>query len=485
MKKKDPQKDWDNGKEPKPGRDSAGGREPRAPRKRIRIRQDQDQPKFENRRPYGDNQERRTYDRNANRDGDRSAQGKRTPYNRDDRNKRPYNREDNREERGERRYGQNRRPYNREERGERNERPFGERRERPNRRPNDRNSRHDRDNRDNRTFGRNREESPRNERRRPYDRDQRQERSGRFATRRDDGEQRRDSRPDDRKKNFRRDPENKLNYLKDRHKRREMDIRPKAKAPEYDEKKLREIERNKGIQHGSEIRLNKYIANAGLCSRREADRFIAAGEIKVNGKVVTEMGHKVTHRDEIKWNGKILNGEKKVYVLLNKPKDFITTMDDPQNRRTVMELVAKACEERIYPVGRLDRNTTGLLLLTNDGDLADKLAHPGNKVRKVYQAMLNKPLEEEHFEAIKAGFKLEDGDVEVDDLAIVTPDRLDVGIELHIGRNRIVRRIFEHFGYEVVKLDRVLYGGLTKKDLPRGRWRFLTEKELIRLKYFI
>lgn len=232
------------------------------------------------------------------------------------------------------------------------------------------------------------------------------------------------------------------------------------------------------------IRLNKYIADAGVCSRREADKLIEAGEIKVNGKPVTELGFKVSRKDVVTYQGQKLKREKLVYVLLNKPKDFITTMDDPEDRKTVMELVKTAANERIYPVGRLDRNTTGLLLLTNDGELTKKLSHPSYNVKKVYQVDLDKPLTEEHFEQIKAGLQLEDGEAKVDEIAVLSADSTVLGVEIHIGRNRIVRRIFEHLGYEVVRLDRVMYAGLTKKDLPRGKWRYLSQKELIRLKHF-
>jgi len=231
------------------------------------------------------------------------------------------------------------------------------------------------------------------------------------------------------------------------------------------------------------MRLNRYIANAGVCSRREADELIGRGDIVVNGKVVTEMGYKVQETDIVKYGKTTLNPEKLVYVLLNKPKDYLTTTEDPEERRTVMELVADAGNFRIYPVGRLDRNTTGLLLMTNDGELADKLTHPSNNVRKIYQAELDKPITEEHFEAIKAGVELEDGVIKPDELAIVTPDAHVVGIEIHSGRNRIVRRSIENFGYEVTKLDRTIYAGLTKKELPRGKWRFLEPKEVIKLKY--
>ncbi|WP_306415997.1 pseudouridine synthase [Fulvivirga ulvae] len=231
-----------------------------------------------------------------------------------------------------------------------------------------------------------------------------------------------------------------------------------------------------------EIRLNKYISNAGVCSRREADKLIAAGEIKVNGQVITELGYKVEATDKVVYKGKNLTPEKSVYVLLNKPKDFITTTDDPENRRTVMELVKNACEERIYPVGRLDRNTTGLLLFTNDGELARKLAHPSHKVKKIYRVELDKNITKEDFVKIEEGLELEDGVAVVDGLGIVDNNKKILGIEIHIGKNRIVRRIFEHLGYEVIKLDRVMYGPLDKLNLPRGKWRFLTDKEIDKLK---
>ncbi len=225
-------------------------------------------------------------------------------------------------------------------------------------------------------------------------------------------------------------------------------------------------------------RLNKFIANAGVCSRREADTLIADGKIKVNGKLITEMGYKVFSSDKVMYNSKQLQGEKLVYVLLNKPRDFITTTSDPQNRRTVMDLVKTAGDERIFPVGRLDRNTTGLLLLTNDGDLTKILSHPSHNVKKIYKATLDKPLTKKDFESIKAGFTLDDGPVILDDIAYTSASGFEIGVELHLGRNRIVRRVFEHFEYEVKHLDRVVFAGLTKKDLPRGKWRFLSPKEI-------
>lgn len=235
------------------------------------------------------------------------------------------------------------------------------------------------------------------------------------------------------------------------------------------------------------IRLNRYIANAGICSRRKADELIEAGVISVNGNVISELGFKVNPtKDEIRYNGELLKREKMVYVLLNKPKDYITTTDDPQERRTVMHLVEKASRERIYPIGRLDRNTTGLLLMTNDGDLAEKLSHPRSNVTKLYQVELNKSLTQGDLNKISFGVELEDGLIKPDAVSYIQGGtKREIGIQIHSGKNRIVRRIFEHLGYEVVKLDRVVYANLTKKDLPRGRWRYLDEKEIIQLKHLI
>jgi len=235
------------------------------------------------------------------------------------------------------------------------------------------------------------------------------------------------------------------------------------------------------------IRLNRYISNAGICSRRKADELIAAGVVSVNGEVVSELGHKVDPgKDDVRYNGELLKREKKIYVLLNKPKDYITTTEDPQERRTVMSLVEKASRERIYPVGRLDRNTTGLLLMTNDGDLADKLSHPKNGITKIYHVELSKSLSQGDLNKIQFGLELEDGLIKPDTVSYVAGgSKREVGIQIHSGKNRIVRRIFEHLGYEVVKLDRVVYGNLTKKDLPRGRWRYLEEHELIQIKHLI
>lgn len=256
------------------------------------------------------------------------------------------------------------------------------------------------------------------------------------------------------------------------------------------EEKLKTVNRSKKPSEAKDdglIRLNRFIANAGICSRRKADELIAAGVVSVNGEPITELGHKVDPaKDLIRYNGVALKREKMVYVLLNKPKDYITTTDDPQERKTVMKLVEKASKERIYPVGRLDRNTTGLLLMTNDGDLAEKLSHPRNNVTKIYQVELNRNVPQGDLNKISFGLELEDGLIKPDLVSYVAGgSKNEIGIQIHSGKNRIVRRIFEHLGYEVVKLDRVVYSNLTKKDLPRGHWRYLEEKEIIQLKHLI
>ena len=232
--------------------------------------------------------------------------------------------------------------------------------------------------------------------------------------------------------------------------------------------------------------LNKFIAHAGICGRREAAEMVKKGLVKVNNELVTEPGHKVSAKDEIKVNGKkIFLARNLVYILLNKPKDYITTTDDPQNRKTVLDLIHRATKERVYPVGRLDRNTSGLLLLTNDGQLAQKLSHPSNEIKKVYHATLNKPLDRKDFDQILKGVTLDDGLASVDVLAYAdVKDKTQIGVEIHSGRNRIVRRIFEHLGYDVKHLDRVIFAGLTKKNIERGKWRFLTEREVRDLKHF-
>lgn len=259
------------------------------------------------------------------------------------------------------------------------------------------------------------------------------------------------------------------------YRQRTPDYDPNAK---YSQKKRIEY-KEANIDPTVPVRLNKYLANAGICSRREADEFIQAGVVSVNGQVVTELGTKVLRTDDIRFHDQKVSMVKKVYVLLNKPKDCVTTSDDPQQRKTVMDLVKNACPERIYPVGRLDRNTTGVLLLTNDGDLASKLTHPKFLKKKIYHVFLDKKVTAHDMQQIATGITLEDGEVHADAIEYASAtDKSQVGIEIHSGKNRIVRRIFESLGYRVVKLDRVLFAGLTKKNLRRGDWRFLTEKEV-------
>ena len=230
------------------------------------------------------------------------------------------------------------------------------------------------------------------------------------------------------------------------------------------------------------IRLNRFIANSGICSRREADDLITAGVVAVNGKIVTELGTKVNPEDEVRFNGEIVKGEKKVYILMNKPKGFVTSVEDPHSDKTVMDLIKGACTERVYPVGRLDKNSVGVLLFTNDGDLTRKLTHPSYNKQKIYQVTLDKPLSEEDMTKIAEGITLEDGPIFADEVSYVSENRKEVGIEIHSGKNRIVRRIFESLGYSVQKLDRVYFAGLTKKRLKRGGWRFLSPREVSMLK---
>lgn len=243
---------------------------------------------------------------------------------------------------------------------------------------------------------------------------------------------------------------------------------------------------NSAISKSSLMPLNKYIAHSGVAARREAAEMVRKGLVKVNNELVTEPGHKVSAKDEVRVNGKkIFLAKNLVYILLNKPKDYITTTDDPQKRKTVLDLIRNATTERIYPVGRLDRNTSGVLLLTNDGELAQKLTHPSNEIKKVYHVTLNKVLEKKDFDQVLKGVVLEDGPASVDVLAYADlKDKTQIGVEIHSGRNRIVRRIFESLGYDVKNLDRVIFAGLTKKNVDRGKWRFLSEKEVRELKYF-
>lgn len=260
---------------------------------------------------------------------------------------------------------------------------------------------------------------------------------------------------------------------------RERDEKPVRKSPGGPWREKRKAAKEDRPSDGL-VRLNRYLAQSGICSRREADDLIKAGVVTVNGVVVTELGTKVMPGDKVHYGGQRLNMEKKRYVLLNKPKGFITTTDDPKDRRTVMQLVANACPERLYPVGRLDRATTGVLLMTNDGDLAKKLTHPSHGAEKIYHVTLDKAVTKAHLLQLVEGLTLEDGPAQADEAQYVEgATKREVGVRLHMGRNRIVRRMFEHLGYEVLKLDRVVFAGLTKKDLPRGTWRHLSEKEIL------
>ena len=256
----------------------------------------------------------------------------------------------------------------------------------------------------------------------------------------------------------------------------------KPKANPY-RKDIRKDTPKERLEEPTEIRLNKFISNSGICSRREADTYIKSGSATVNGKIITEMGYKVKLTDEVRFDGSLISPEAKQYILLNKPKNYITTMDDERGRKTVMDLVAGATKERIYPVGRLDRNTTGLLLFTNDGEMAKKLTHPKHNIRKLYHASLDKKLAMKDLHKISENFVLDGKMVFVDAISYIENQaKTEIGIEIHSGRNRIVRKIFEHFGYKVIKLDRVIFSGLTKKNLSRGHWRHLTQQEINNLK---
>ena len=255
----------------------------------------------------------------------------------------------------------------------------------------------------------------------------------------------------------------------------------RTSAPKRDEKP-RSYPKYNPNQTTGEIRLNRFISQSGVCSRREADDFILAGVVTVNGQVVTELGTKILPTDEVRFHDEKLQGEKNVYLVLNKPKGYVTSLEDPHAEKTVMDLVKNACTERVYPVGRLDKNSLGLLLITNDGDITRQLTHPSYHKKKIYQVTLDKPLTRADMDSLTEGITLEDGDIFADEVAYASEDKRTVGVEIHSGRNRIVRRMFEHLGYTVQKLDRVYYAGLTKKNLKRGEWRFLTRDEVMRLK---
>lgn len=372
-----------------------------------------------------------------------------------------------------------------------------ERGERENNRYENRDNRrsYERGNRDNNRF------SDRGERRerRPQDRDENAERRDNRYQNRDRNDRREEGR---RERGFREEGGRGEGYRGDRRDRREGDDRrdrysdrPARKvftrradgdgAPKSVYSKKKQIEyRKKNEGQETELRLNRYIAKGGVCSRRDADVLIAAGRVKVNGEVVQQVGVKVKRTDRVEVDDQVITPERKVYLVLNKPKDYVTTVEDPLERRTVMTLIEGACKERVYPIGRLDRQTTGVLLFTNDGDLAKKLTHPKYNQKKIYHVFLDKVVQTGDLEAIRKGIDLEDGFIQADDVRVAEDDRTQVGIEIHSGRNRIVRRIFEHLGYQILRLDRVFFAGITKKNLPRGHWRFLTEDEVNILKAY-
>ena len=309
-----------------------------------------------------------------------------------------------------------------------------------------------------------------------------EERTGDFRPRRTE-ERSGDFRPrrtEERSGEFRKSDNRKGGFSSESRPRRD-DGKKRSSAPRRDDKAKSYPKYNPNKQTG-EMRLNRFISQSGVCSRREADDFILAGVVTVNGQVVTELGTKIMPTDEVRFHDEKLQGEKNVYLVLNKPKGYVTSLEDPHADKTVMDLVRGACSERVYPVGRLDKNSLGLLLITNDGDITRQLTHPSYHKKKIYQVTLDKPLTRADMDSLTEGITLEDGDIFADEVAYASEDKRTVGVEIHSGRNRIVRRMFEHLGYTVQKLDRVYYAGLTKKNLKRGAWRFLTKDEVMRLK---
>lgn len=467
-------------------------------------------PGFKSRSKYGDDRFKKDDDRakrpySKGRDSDKGDSEKRDSYKRNDKfgDKKPFR---------ERKSDDGEKKFSRGEKSERfsKDKDFGDKRPFRERKSNDGEKRFSRGDKSD-SFGKDKysERKPFRERKsndgeKKFSRGEKTERYGKdresgdrkpFREKRDEGEKKsysrgeksdggysRERKSDDRK-SFDRDEK--------RGSKRESFSEKRVKFDEFEEgrsfsKPSREYKESKPKKSGTKskldpdglTRLNKYLANAGIASRREADTLIKSGVVKVNGVPVTEMGFKVKPGDTVTYGDSAVKGEKKVYLLLNKPKDYITTVDDPQERKTVMHLIEDACKERVYPVGRLDRNTTGLLLFTNDGELTKKLTHPKHEIKKVYHVSLNKGLKPDDFKSIMDGIELEDGIIKADDLAFVGEGKKEIGIEIHSGKNRVVRRIFEHLGYEVLKLDRVVFAGLTKKDLPRGKYRFLTPREV-------
>ena len=424
---------------PRPRReaDSEGSREFRTPAAKTEKRTSYN-PHF-----TADNRLRPEYEQRPrrNEDGERPSRG----FNRPERGERNFNRDERNNDRG----------FNRGERAERPTRNFN--------RPERTERSFNREERGERNF--NREERSND---RGFGRGERTERPTRTFNREERGE--RTERPT---RSFNRDERSNDRGFKAGAKR--------TAAPKRDEKP-RSYPKFNPNQSAGEIRLNRFISQSGVCSRREADDFILAGVVTVNGQVVTELGTKILPTDEVRFHDEKLQGEKNVYLVLNKPKGYVTSLDDPHAEKTVMDLVKNACTERVYPVGRLDKNSLGLLLITNDGDITRQLTHPSYRKKKIYQVTLDKPLTRADMDSLTEGITLEDGDIFADEVAYASEDKRTVGVEIHSGRNRIVRRMFEHLGYTVQKLDRVYYAGLTKKNLKRGEWRFLTRDEVMRLK---
>ncbi len=424
---------------PRPRReaDSEGSREFRTPAAKTEKRTSYN-PHF-----TADNRLRPEYEQRPrrNEDGERPSRG----FNRPERGERNFNREERNNDRGFNRGERTERPTRNFNRPERTERNFN------------------REERGERNF--NREERGND---RGFGRGERTERPTRTFNREERGE--RTERPT---RSFNRDERSNDRGFKAGAKR--------TAAPKRDEKP-RSYPKFNPNQSAGEIRLNRFISQSGVCSRREADDFILAGVVTVNGQVVTELGTKILPTDEVRFHDEKLQGEKNVYLVLNKPKGYVTSLDDPHAEKTVMDLVKNACTERVYPVGRLDKNSLGLLLITNDGDITRQLTHPSYRKKKIYQVTLDKPLTRADMDSLTEGITLEDGDIFADEVAYASEDKRTVGVEIHSGRNRIVRRMFEHLGYTVQKLDRVYYAGLTKKNLKRGEWRFLTRDEVMRLK---
>ena len=424
---------------PRPRReaDSEGSREFRTPAAKTEKRTSYN-PHF-----TADNRLRPEYEQRPrrNEDGERPSRG----FSRPERGERNFNRDERNNDRGFGRGERAERPTRNFNRPERTERNFN------------------REERGERNF--NREERSND---RGFGRGERTERPTRSFNREERGE--RTERPT---RSFNRDERSNDRGFKAGAKR--------TAAPKRDEKP-RSYPKFNPNQSAGEIRLNRFISQSGVCSRREADDFILAGVVTVNGQVVTELGTKILPTDEVRFHDEKLQGEKNVYLVLNKPKGYVTSLDDPHAEKTVMDLVKNACTERVYPVGRLDKNSLGLLLITNDGDITRQLTHPSYRKKKIYQVTLDKPLTRADMDSLTEGITLEDGDIFADEVAYASEDKRTVGVEIHSGRNRIVRRMFEHLGYTVQKLDRVYYAGLTKKNLKRGEWRFLTRDEVMRLK---